>query len=196
MIATKKIIGDSRDKYGFLRDYCAELVRFNTRTTITIDVEPDCIPSSLARQFKRIYVCFGGMMESFKKLGRAFLGLNGCFMKGPYSGQILTVISFDGNNGIYPVAFAIVEAETFYSCFIPCFLMLSIVARNMHENMKERWPGDVNRNLLWKCAAATMIPFSDKGMEEVRKHDKSLCLAQRNPTKKLGKSTFWGMLKV
>ena len=33
-------------------------------------------------------------------------------MKGEYPGQILTAVGKDGNNGVYPIAFAVVEAET------------------------------------------------------------------------------------
>nr|KAJ0188782.1 hypothetical protein LSAT_V11C900469500 [Lactuca sativa] len=42
---------------------------------------------------------------------RDFLGLDGVFMKGPFPGQILRVVGVDSNNGIYPLAYAIVETE-------------------------------------------------------------------------------------
>ena len=42
---------------------------------------------------------------------REMLGVDGCFMKGPFPGQILTAVGFDSNNGIYSVAYAVVEAE-------------------------------------------------------------------------------------
>ena len=32
-------------------------------------------------------------------------------MKGPFPGQILTTVGVDSNNGIYPLAYAIVETE-------------------------------------------------------------------------------------
>ncbi|XP_076890508.1 uncharacterized protein LOC143541617 [Bidens hawaiensis] len=47
----------------------------------------------------------------FKFCGREIIGLDGCFMKGQYPGQVLTAVGVDGNNGIYPVAYAIVETE-------------------------------------------------------------------------------------
>ncbi|XP_076913681.1 uncharacterized protein LOC143597170 [Bidens hawaiensis] len=47
----------------------------------------------------------------FKLIGRELLGLDGCFMKIKYPGQILTAVGTDGNNCLYSVAFAIVEAE-------------------------------------------------------------------------------------
>ncbi|KAJ0569446.1 putative MULE transposase domain-containing protein [Helianthus annuus] len=114
-IATTRIIGDYREQYGILRSYCEALLRANPGSTIIIDCEPCANPSLPTRQFKRCYVCFASIMRGFKMCGREILGLDGCFMKGPFPGQILTAVGVDGNNGIYPVAYALVEAETFKS---------------------------------------------------------------------------------
>jgi hypothetical protein len=40
------------------------------------------------------------------------IGVDGCFIKGHYGGQLLAVVERDPNNNIYPIAIAIVEAET------------------------------------------------------------------------------------
>ncbi|KAI3809438.1 hypothetical protein L1987_25411 [Smallanthus sonchifolius] len=111
-IATHKIEGDFRLQYELLRDYCAELIRSNPGTSVKIEVEREFNPTSTTRQFKRIYICLGALKEGFKACGRKILGLDGCFMKGPYPGQILTDVGIDSNNDIYPVAYAMVEAET------------------------------------------------------------------------------------
>ncbi|KAI3752491.1 hypothetical protein L2E82_24524 [Cichorium intybus] len=60
--------------------------------------------------------------EGFKHGQREILGLDGAFMKGPYPGQILSAVGLDGNNGIYPLAYAIVEAETksSWTWFLEC----------------------------------------------------------------------------
>ncbi|XP_076943028.1 uncharacterized protein LOC143613073 [Bidens hawaiensis] len=61
-------------------------------------------------------------LEGFKLGGRDLLGLDGCFMKGPFPGQILTAVGMDGNNGIYPLAHSLVEAETTtsWTWFLEC----------------------------------------------------------------------------
>ena len=48
---------------------------------------------------------------------RDLLGLDCAFMKGPFPGQLLTAVSvsLDPNNGIYPVAYGIVETENIES---------------------------------------------------------------------------------
>ena len=40
------------------------------------------------------------------------IGLNGCFLKGYYGGQILAAIGRDPNDQMMPIAFAVVEGET------------------------------------------------------------------------------------
>nr|GFC16129.1 transposase, mutator type [Tanacetum cinerariifolium] len=59
-----------------------------------------------------MYVCLGALKQGFRAHGREILGLDGCFMSGPWPCQILTGFGVDANNGIYPVAYAIVEAES------------------------------------------------------------------------------------
>ncbi|KAF8378920.1 hypothetical protein HHK36_030269 [Tetracentron sinense] len=52
------------------------------------------------------------MKSRFLEGCRPFIGLDGCHLKGPYGGVLLAAIALDGNNGLFPVTFAIVEGET------------------------------------------------------------------------------------
>ncbi|GKD92669.1 mutator type transposase, partial [Tanacetum coccineum] len=83
----------------------------NPDTTVKIDVERDYEPDSMTRQFRRIYVCLGALKSRFKVGQRDLLGLDGCFMSGPFPMQILTAVGVDPNYGIYPLAYAIVESK-------------------------------------------------------------------------------------
>nr|GEU84698.1 transposase, mutator type [Tanacetum cinerariifolium] len=85
-------------------------------TTVRINVQQQPNPESLTRTFRRVYVCLGALKQDFKACGREVLGLDGCFMLGPWPGQILTTVEVDANNEIYSVAYAIVEAETRTTC--------------------------------------------------------------------------------
>lgn len=44
------------------------------------------------------------------------LGLEGCFIKTVYGGQLLSVVGRDGNNCILPVAMTVIENECYVSC--------------------------------------------------------------------------------
>ena len=100
-----------------------ELQLTNLDTTVKLDLvsEPN-LANVTTRCFKRIYICLGAMKKGFRAGMRDFLGLDGAFMKGPFPGQILTAVSVDSNNGIYPLAYAIVESENMQSWkwFLDC----------------------------------------------------------------------------
>ncbi|GKD06315.1 mutator type transposase, partial [Tanacetum coccineum] len=102
-IATDKMTSSFKEHYSLLREYAS-------CTTIRIDVQQEQNPDSQTRTFRRVYVCLGSLKHDFRGCGREILGLNGCFMLGPWLGQILTAVGVDANNGIYPVAYVIVEA--------------------------------------------------------------------------------------
>nr|KAJ0199300.1 hypothetical protein LSAT_V11C600321330 [Lactuca sativa] len=110
-LATKMVVGDYIKQYAVLRDYVLELQETNVDTTVKIQVESEPNCNNSTRQFKRMYVCLGALKKGFKIGMRDFLGLDGAIMKGPFPGQILTVVGVDSNNGIYPLAYAIVETE-------------------------------------------------------------------------------------
>ncbi|XP_076886006.1 uncharacterized protein LOC143535709 [Bidens hawaiensis] len=120
--ASKEIRGDYKEQYSKLRDYAMELMNANPGTTVKIDVESEPNPSSQTRVFKRIYICLGPLKQGFKACGRELLGLDGAFLKGSYQGQVLVAVGLDPNNGIYPLAYAIAEAEnkSSWTWFLEC----------------------------------------------------------------------------
>ncbi|GJV04332.1 chloroplast stem-loop binding protein of 41 kDa b, chloroplastic [Tanacetum coccineum] len=77
-----------------------------------IVVERNTDPSLPARVFQRIYVCLRALKLGFRACRRDLLGLDGAFMKGPFPGQVFVAVGLDSNNRIYPLAYALVEAET------------------------------------------------------------------------------------
>ena len=99
-----------------------ELASNNPGTTIKLDLERDCDVNSQTRQFKRVYICLGPLKHGFRVGGRDLLGLDGCFLSGPFPGQILTAVGVDPNNGTYPLAYAVVESETkdSWTWFLEC----------------------------------------------------------------------------
>lgn len=65
--------------------------------------------------FERIYVCLEACKAAFAYACKPLIGLDACFLKGDFGGQLMTTLGQDGNNQIYPIAYDVVEAETRYS---------------------------------------------------------------------------------
>ncbi|KAL0334140.1 UNVERIFIED_CONTAM: hypothetical protein Sangu_1570200 [Sesamum angustifolium] len=59
----------------------------------------------------RIFVGLDALRKGFLQGCSPFLGFDGCHLKGPYGGVLLAAIGLDGNNGLFPLAFAVVESE-------------------------------------------------------------------------------------
>ncbi|KAK2644134.1 hypothetical protein Ddye_019329 [Dipteronia dyeriana] len=53
--------------------------------------------------------------ECFSHLRGLFIGIDGCHLKGPYGGVILSAVALDANSGLYPLAYCICEGETLLS---------------------------------------------------------------------------------
>ncbi|CAL2233963.1 unnamed protein product [Prunus armeniaca] len=62
-------------------------------------------------KFQRLYVCLGATKEGFKAGCRPIIGLDGCFLKSVYAGQLLTAVGIDANNETWVIAYAVVESE-------------------------------------------------------------------------------------
>jgi len=61
--------------------------------------------------FKRIFISFGAIITGFTRGCRPFIGVNGCFLKGPYKGVLLTSMGLDANNDYFPLAYGVVEKK-------------------------------------------------------------------------------------
>ncbi|XP_058733914.1 uncharacterized protein LOC131605589 [Vicia villosa] len=106
--AMELIQGAGMDQFTHLRRYAQELLKSNPNSNVVVQ----CADSNEGPVFERIYVCLDACKSGFEKYCRPLIGLDACFLKGDYGGQLMAVVGRDGNNKIYPIAYAVVEAET------------------------------------------------------------------------------------
>ncbi|GJX23373.1 mutator type transposase [Tanacetum coccineum] len=164
--------GDQEQQYAPLWDYYHALKKANPNTTVKIDVYRAHNPHENVRRFKRIYVCLGALKDGFRASGRQLLGLDGAFMKRNYLGQLLTVVSVDANNGIYPVAYDRQKG------LLPALKDLFPAAehrycvRHIHDNMNLINKGGQYKELLWKCATATTEVHFERAMDEFKGYNR------------------------
>ena len=96
--------------YEKLPAYAEMVRRTNPDSLVKLSFDRQAITS--APSFKRLFLSFGAMKRGLLRGCRSFIGFDGCHLKGPYGGVLLSAVALDGNNGLFPVAFAVVESET------------------------------------------------------------------------------------
>ncbi|KAL3846311.1 hypothetical protein ACJIZ3_003714 [Penstemon smallii] len=81
------------------------------RSTVILKQLEEC-DSNGKRKFDRLYVGFKALRDGFLAGCRPFIGIDGTHLKGPYDGILITAVSVDPNNCLYPIAYAVVWSET------------------------------------------------------------------------------------
>ena len=108
-MARKKLQGSLNDHFHLLPSYVAELKKVNRNSTFELVLDRDT-PDGLIR-FKRLNICFDSLARGFLEGCRKVIGLDGCFLKTETKGKLLSVVGKDGNNQMFPIAWAVVEGE-------------------------------------------------------------------------------------
>ena len=85
-----------------------KLKKQNPSSSVVLKVE---LNENQEPVFQRIYIRLHACNEGFKAGCRPLIGLDGCHVKGPYPGQILSAVGIDANNQMFPIAYAVVESE-------------------------------------------------------------------------------------
>lgn len=85
-------------------DYAEELKKTNPGSFVFIGCDQLI--------FQRMYVCIDACKRGFLKGCRPFIGLDECWLKGMYGGELLVAVGMYANDCIFPIAYAIVEIES------------------------------------------------------------------------------------
>ncbi|XP_039039515.1 uncharacterized protein LOC120177430 [Hibiscus syriacus] len=104
-----------------------------------------------------MYVCLQACKEGFKAGCRRIISLDGCFLKGYYTGYLLAAVSIDANGGIYPIAYAVVESENQYSWL----WFLEILERDLDIDNSYGWCFMSDRQKGLVEAVAELFPNAE-----------------------------------
>ncbi|KAA8524684.1 hypothetical protein F0562_011107 [Nyssa sinensis] len=109
MRALDEIEGQHGSSYNMLPKYAVEIKKSNPSDLVNIEYDR---PSLIVNQsFKRIFIAFEALINGFKTGCKLFVSIDGCHLKGLYEGVLLAAVSLEENNGLFPIAFGIVESE-------------------------------------------------------------------------------------
>ncbi|KAI8531764.1 hypothetical protein RHMOL_Rhmol11G0161000 [Rhododendron molle] len=93
--ALEAIEGNHRQQYWRLWDYCEMIRRQNHGSIALLRVERP--PLSTSPVFQRMFVVYAAQSRGFLVGCRPIIGLDGCHLKGPFGGQLLSAIGKDAN---------------------------------------------------------------------------------------------------
>ena len=90
-------------------DYVEQFKTTNPENPVYIRTSKNTI--SKKEVFMSIYICLGSLKSGWKEECRRIIGLDGAFLKSVCKGELLSYISKDENNQMYPIAWAVVDKE-------------------------------------------------------------------------------------
>ena len=109
-LALKEINRGHDERYGYLPSY-AEMVKQTNQGSVAICAweAEESIERPLT--FTSIFISFGATISGLVNGCRGLIGVDGAHLKGQYGGTLLSAIALDGNNQLFPIAWAIVSGE-------------------------------------------------------------------------------------
>ncbi|XP_028098382.1 uncharacterized protein LOC114298077 [Camellia sinensis] len=193
----KELEGDHGSQYVLLPTYAEEINKTNPVSLVVINYDLD-LPSTPVSEngeepnptiyqyplFQKFFISFDAMKAGFINGCRPFIGVDGCHLKGPNGGVLISAVALDGNNGLFPLALAIVEGECKDNWFFFLHNLRTIIERpwtimsnqqkgldkivsdiipeathrrccmHLHNNFKAKFPGLILRKQFWRAARA------------------------------------------
>nr|XP_045086430.1 uncharacterized protein LOC109771369 [Aegilops tauschii subsp. strangulata] len=110
-LAKNVVLGDQKAQYHRIRDYLEAVLETNPGSRCIVTTKHLKLHPSKNPRFHGLFICLNACKEGFLNGCRPFIGVDGCFIKLTTGQQILAATGRDGNNNIFPIAFAIVDKE-------------------------------------------------------------------------------------
>ncbi|KDP28332.1 hypothetical protein JCGZ_14103 [Jatropha curcas] len=100
--AREELQGSYKEAYNQLPWLCEKIVETNPGSVATLITRED-------QSFHRLFVALHASIYGFQNGCRPLLFLDSVTLKSKYQSELLTATALDGNDGIFPVAFAVVD---------------------------------------------------------------------------------------
>ncbi|KAL3651426.1 hypothetical protein CASFOL_004428 [Castilleja foliolosa] len=137
-IAKEQLQGSYKEAYNQLPFFCEKVMESNPGSLATFTTNQDS-------SFHRLFVSFRASLYGFEQGCRPLLFLDSIFLKSKYQGSLLAATAADGDDGVFPVAFAIVDMES---------------------NDNWRWFLQQLKTALPICRGLTFVADREKGLRE------------------------------
>lgn len=104
-IAREQLQGSYKEAYNQLPFFCEKIKETNPGSIATFSTKNDS-------SFHRLFVSFHASISGFDQGCRPLIFLDSIPLNSKYQGTLLAATAADADDGIFPIAFAVVDAET------------------------------------------------------------------------------------
>ncbi|KAL8151930.1 hypothetical protein V2J09_021738 [Rumex salicifolius] len=104
-LAREQLQGSFKEAYTQLPFYCRRIIETNPGSVATFNTKEDS-------SFHRLFISFHASLSGFRQGCRPLLFLDSTPLKSKYQGELIAALAPDGDDGVFPVAFAVVDMET------------------------------------------------------------------------------------
>ncbi|KDP28012.1 hypothetical protein JCGZ_19092 [Jatropha curcas] len=104
-IAREQLQGSYKEAYNQLPFFCEKIKETNPGSIATFSTKDDS-------SFHRLFVSFHASITGFEQGCRPLIFLDSVPLNSKYQGMLLAAISIDADDGIFPIAFGVIDAET------------------------------------------------------------------------------------
>ncbi|XP_020249779.1 uncharacterized protein LOC109827226, partial [Asparagus officinalis] len=89
--------------YGDAHEYVEEVKKTNSGSYIHVEQNEG--------RFSKLFICYAACINGFLNGCRLLIFLDGTFLKDRFKGILLSAVAYDGNQGIFPLAYCICDQE-------------------------------------------------------------------------------------
>nr|GEW92051.1 hypothetical protein [Tanacetum cinerariifolium] len=174
----KWVIKTFKDEHKCLQSrkfkYCTSSFLSKGITNLII-LNPQMPIKAIQEQMQKKFHVVVSKDKAFRVKAKAQVHLRGDVK---YPRQMLTTVGVDANDGIYHIAYGIVESENQYSWTWSALAKLFPSAEHRYcvrynnENMNQTWKGSEYKEMLWRCATSTTEVLFQKNMQHLKDFNK------------------------
>jgi hypothetical protein len=106
-----KIHGDEAEQSSLLRDYGNELMKSNPGSKFFLNTNKSNVDGVVKEHLATLYWSYDACKIDFLEGCMPFICIDGCHIKTRYKGVLLTAVSIDANDYIFPIGMRVCEVE-------------------------------------------------------------------------------------
>ncbi|KAG9458798.1 hypothetical protein H6P81_003306 [Aristolochia fimbriata] len=136
------VFGGWDESYNLLPQFLKAIKDTNRGTKYNVITTEENVTRGNFVRFDRAFLAFGPAIHGFQ-FCRPFISVDGTNLYGKYKGCLLIATSFDGDNRLFPLAFALVEKENIdtWTWFISCLARQAVRGRSPMCIISDRHSG-------------------------------------------------------